>query len=255
MRFGSASPRARQARSSASPAGRPCRANIRRVDDKLQWKVREDVGDDAGKFLPRRLGTRQARRHRERARLIEIVRPFGGRHSVMPPSRPFSARVRTSTAPSARSTTKAAPRRKRPARLRALTGKLRRHRARAQHMRPSTGRARRKASSACRWSRPSPSAPARNRRRAAPAPAFAPAAATPVRRRQFVRDGKRAAPPPAPHCRRPPLRVRRTRWPRPPPPYRGRCGEPSELRFGRGQAPAMARDYPLRAACRLRARA
>ena len=44
--------------------------------------------------------------------------------SVMPASRPRSGRVRTSTAPSARSTQKAAPRRRRPSALGALRGKV-----------------------------------------------------------------------------------------------------------------------------------
>ena len=47
--------------------GRRAGRDLRSVDHKLQRKVRKDVGDDAGKFLPRRLGTRQARRRRERA--------------------------------------------------------------------------------------------------------------------------------------------------------------------------------------------
>jgi hypothetical protein len=44
--------------------------------------------------------------------------------SVMPPSNPFGGRERTSTQPSARTATKAAPRRIRPARFRALRGNV-----------------------------------------------------------------------------------------------------------------------------------
>ena len=99
------------------------RRNIRGVDHQLQREMREHVGDDAepcDASAPRL----------ERRRLLAAPPCRPGRPaspsvgtSVMPPSRPFSARVRTSNS-SPRVTTNAAPRRSSPVFFGALRGKV-----------------------------------------------------------------------------------------------------------------------------------
>ena len=89
--------------------------------------------------------------------------------SVMAPSRPFSGRVRSSTRPSARSATNAAPRRNLPSRLGALRGKVSWSPRSRDDTTRSTDTARRPDVWASRSWRRDPSAPARNRRRGAAA--------------------------------------------------------------------------------------
>jgi hypothetical protein len=90
----------------------------------------EAVLDHAGKLAPFGL----ERRVRQRIGLVEVVLQAVDGTSVMPPSRPFDGRVRTSTKPSARVATNDAPRRSLPSTFGALRGNVSASpRARAWH--------------------------------------------------------------------------------------------------------------------------
>ena len=195
--------------------------------------MREHVRHDARQPSPFRLRARQPRRVVERASASKSCDHSVVGTSVMPPSSPLGGRERTSTKPSARRTTNAAPRRSLPSRFGRLAREGLRIAALARRARrPSTGRARRPASSACRWWRRGPSAPARNRRCARPAPASASARGSPAWRPAVRARSRTVASPRARHCRRRPPPAHRTQSPRSPPPCRGRC---------RGASPVPAR--------------
>ena len=85
--------------------------------------MREHVRDDAGKPPPRRAFAGEAPRPARRSPSKSCVHSVVGT-SVMPPSSPFGGRVRSEHAPSARTATNAAPRRRRPVFFGALRGNV-----------------------------------------------------------------------------------------------------------------------------------
>ena len=144
----------------------------------------------------------------------------------MPPSKPVGGRERTSTNPSARMTTKAAPRRSRPSFFGALSGKVSGSpRARAAQF-PIHGQSAQAGFFGVQMVAPrSISACAKSpARRAGTRPCREPPDVG-LRRREERLDARTAAPPPARHCRRSRQPGRRRRSPRSPPPCRGRCRE------------------------------
>ena len=241
------------ARDPAHSGGRGgARANARRIDHELEREMREGVASPRRaaaarqSFLARgeSLGAASSADRSSKSCVHAVVGT-----SVMPPSKPFGGRVRRSTAPSARVTTKAAPRRSRPSALRALRGNALGIAARARaHKRRSKGRARRPASSACRWWRRDPSALARNRRSGRRGRSVsARRLISRLRRRQFAPRSRTGASPRARHCRRSRPRVDRMRSPRSPPPCRARCREACAIRPRSRKAAAVPLDHGFRA--------
>ena len=135
------------------------------------------------------------------------------------------SRRRSSTAPSARTATKAAPCRVGRSAFAARTGKSScRPSARATQALAPAGRASRRAASACRSPRRDPSSPGRSRRRARAGVSRAwMRADRPSSPRAAASRSRRAARSPARRCRRPPRPARRRRSPRSPPRCSRRC--------------------------------
>ncbi len=106
-RRGSASPAVRRVWPSARPSA-PRAARHVRHRRQLEREMREHMRDDAGQLAP--FGLRLSAALAAPPRSKSCAQSLPGT-SVMAPSRPFSGRVRSSTQPSARSATKAAPRR------------------------------------------------------------------------------------------------------------------------------------------------
>ena len=109
-----------------------CRGGFRQArgpHHELQRKMREHMGHHARQAPPARRAAPAAAPRPGAASLSASAPSKSGRHSlvgtsVMPPSRPLAARRRTSTWPSARTATYAAPRRRRPSRFFLLRGNV-----------------------------------------------------------------------------------------------------------------------------------
>ncbi len=197
--------------------------------------MREDVAHDAGGSPPCHRFSRpgKARRLFERMRLPSksFDHSVVGT-SVMPPRRPFGRPRAQQHTPSARRTTKAAPRRNSPSRLASGAESFGvAARVAPRSFVPGHKRARRR-SSACRWWRRDPSSPGQNRRRGVAASARAPACAiSGFAAGNGAVDARTAARRRARYCRRPGLPAHRRRSPRSRRPCKRRCREVRATRF------------------------